>query len=99
MLVGSNTRAHVNKRNVAVVFHIPKEALKACLLPKRRDPSYLSTVKKQPRCQYQEAYLLVKHLNQMKQLLKKKESNKEKVKDLSDMSTRQKYESNKEAFQ
>ena len=30
---------------------------------------------------------------------RKKESSKEKTKDLSDMNTRQKYESNKEAFQ
>ncbi|KAG0952684.1 hypothetical protein G6F57_008781 [Rhizopus arrhizus] len=35
---GSNNRAHANKRNVAVVFHIPKEALKACLLPKKMRP-------------------------------------------------------------
>ena len=77
MPVGSNTRAHVNKRNATVVFHMSKEALKACLLPKKThyfifEHTKTKTVKKQPTCQYLEAYLLLKHLNQMKQLLKKK---------------------------
>ena len=77
MPVGSNTRAHVNKRNSTVVFHMSKKALKACLLPKKThyfifEHTKTKTVKKQPTCQYLEAYLLLKHLNQMKQLLKKK---------------------------
>jgi hypothetical protein len=56
MPVGSNTRAHANKRNATAVFHMSKEALKACLLPKEMryfiaEHRETKTVK-QPMCQY-----------------------------------------------
>jgi hypothetical protein len=78
MPIGSNTRAHINKRHATTVFHMSKGALKACFLPKKTryficEHGKTKTVKRQPMCQYQEAYLLVKYLNQMKQLLKKGE--------------------------
>jgi hypothetical protein len=53
MPVGSNTRAHANKRNAIAVFHMSKETLKACLLPKKAryyisEQGKTKTVKKQP---------------------------------------------------
>jgi hypothetical protein len=64
-------QTHVNKGNATAVSHVSKEPFKACLLPKETryficEYRKTKTVKKQPTCQYQKAYLLVKHLNQIK---------------------------------
>jgi hypothetical protein len=63
-------QTHVNRGNATAVFHMSKEALKACLLPKETryflcEHSKTKMVK-QPTCQYQKAYILVNYLNQMK---------------------------------
>jgi hypothetical protein len=48
--IGSNTRAHANKRHANAVFHMSKEALKACLFIS--EYSKTKTIKKQSTCQY-----------------------------------------------
>ena len=69
--IGSNTRAHANKRSATALSHMSKEALNAYILPRKMryficEHSKTKTVKEQSMCQYQKIYLMEKHLNQIK---------------------------------